>query len=69
MAVSYDNGWSKIYINGTISSSQKAGEQDEDPGTPVLFGAMLEHGQPLSFFDGAIDEVGLARWRRARRSP
>ena len=57
VAVSYESGWSSVYINGSLASTQKEGGQDSNPETPVLFGAMLEMGAPRDFFDGALDEV------------
>lgn len=57
VAASYKDGNSYLYVNGSLWASQKEGAQDNNPETPVLFGALLEKGNPMDFFDGVIDEV------------
>ena len=64
IGVTYAKGYSSIYINGSLSGSQKEGAQDNNPETTVMLGAMLEKGAPIDFFSGVIDEVRM--WRVAR---
>eukprot|EP00873_Tetraselmis_striata_P007444 jgi/Tetstr1/427708/TSEL_017833.t1 len=64
VAAIYDGKMSRIFVNGTLSHEQKEGPQDNNPETPVLIGAMQEHGHPIEFFDGVIDEVRM--WDVAR---
>jgi hypothetical protein len=59
IGVTYAKGYSSIYINGSLSGSQKEGAQDNNPETTVMLGAMLEKGAPIDFFSGVIDEVRL----------
>lgn len=64
IGVTYAKGYSSVYINGSLSGSQKEGAQDNNPETTVILGAMLEKGAPIDFFSGVIDEVRM--WRVAR---
>jgi len=57
VATTYKEGWSNIYVNGSLWASQKEGPQDNNPDTPVLIGALLEKGHPKDFFNGVVDEV------------
>lgn len=57
IAAVYGEKEAKIYLNGTLVKSQSEGAQDNNNETPVLFGAMLEKGAPIDFFDGELDEV------------
>lgn len=64
VAATYGDGWSRIFLNGTEQGAQKEGPQDTNPETPVLIGAVFEKGEPVSFVDGAVDDVRV--WRVAR---
>lgn len=57
VAAVYGEEEAKIYINGTLARKQEEGAQDNNNETPVLFGAMLEKGAPIDFFDGDVDEI------------
>ncbi len=58
-AVTYDGTKMRIYVNGVFDADQDRGAQNTDTATPVLIGADFDHGAPLGFFSGALDEVAL----------
>ena len=52
-------GESSIYLNGTVSASQREGPQDNNPETAILIGALQESSLPADHFDGDIDDVRM----------
>lgn len=64
VAAAYKDGWSTVYVNGSVWARQKEGAQDNNPETPVLVGAVLEKGSAVDFFDGLLDEVRRTTVRR-----
>jgi len=64
IAAVYNGKRSSIWVNGSMWVDQKEGAQDNDPQTPVLFGAVMDNSKTMDFFDGVIDEVRI--WSVAR---
>lgn len=59
VAVTYGGGYSKMFINGTLRGAQEEKGQGWDAQTPITIGAILDHGNAASIFNGEIDEVRI----------
>jgi len=59
IAVTYGGGYSKMFINGTLRGAQEEKGQGWDAQNPVVIGAILDHGNAASVFNGEIDEVRI----------
>ena len=59
VAVTYGGGYSKMFINGTLRGAQEEKGQGWDAQNPIVIGAILDHGNAASIFNGEIDEVRI----------
>jgi len=59
LAVSIDRGRARIYVNGTKEGEATLGPRLPDTPAPLSIGGQRNHGRPMQFFFGAIDEVRL----------
>ena len=59
VAVTYGGGYSKMFINGTLRGAQEEKGQGWDAQNPIVIGAILDHGNAASIFNGDIDEVRI----------
>ena len=59
VAVTMGGGYSKMFINGTLRGAQEEKGQGWDAQNPIVIGAILDHGNAASIFNGDIDEVRI----------
>lgn len=66
LATTYDGEDLKLYINGTLISTNSSMSGSIDFGTGIAFGAPSDEKHVDWFFDGVLDEIGI--WNRSLSS-